>query len=39
VLGGKKKKVTFIMMFEDGRKLLGKADEKTFSKLRVMTFK
>lgn len=39
VLGGKKKEVTFIMMFEDGRKLLGKADEKTFSKLRVMTFK
>lgn len=25
VLGGKKKEVTFIMMFEDGRKLLGKA--------------
>ena len=39
VLGGKKKEVTFIMVFSDGRKLLGKADEKIFNTLRVATFK
>lgn len=40
VLGGKKTTlITFILVFDDGRKILGKADEKTFTVLRSKTFK
>ena len=39
VLGGKKTEVVFIMVFDDGKKLLGKCDSKTYGKLQIMTFK
>ncbi len=38
LLGGKKKKVTFIAKFKDGRKLLASTDSKTFTKLQAAVF-
>ena len=38
LLGGKKKEVTFVARFKDGRKLLATADSKTFIKLQSATF-
>lgn len=39
LLGGRKNEVTFVARFEDGRKLLGTTDSKTFKKLSAATFK
>ena len=36
--GGRKKKVTFVARFKDGRKLLGTTDNKTFIKLQAAVF-
>ena len=38
LLGGKKKEVTFIAKFKDGRKLLASTDSKTFTKLQASVF-
>lgn len=38
LLGGKKKEITFIAKFKDGRKLLATADSKTFTKLQAAAF-
>ncbi len=38
LLGGKKKEVTFIAKFKDGRKLLASNDSKTFTKLQASVF-
>ena len=38
LLGGKKKEVTFVAKFDDGRKLLATADSKSFTKLQAATF-
>ena len=38
LLGGKKKEVTFIAKFHDGRKLLATTDSKTFTKLQAAVF-
>lgn len=38
LLGGKKKEVTFIAKFKDGRKLLATTDSKTFTKLQAAVF-
>lgn len=38
LLGGRKKKVTFVAKFKDGRKLLGTTDSKTFTKLQAAIF-
>jgi len=38
LLGGKKKEVTFIAKFKDGRKLLASTDSKTFTKLQAAVF-
>ena len=38
LLGGKKKEVTFIAKFKDGRKLLATTDNKTFTKLQATVF-
>ena len=38
LLGGKKKEVTFVAKFKDGRKLLATTDNKTFTKLQAATF-
>lgn len=38
-LGGSRRDITFIMMFDDQRKLLAKTDEKTFGKLQAALFK
>lgn len=38
LLGGKSKKVVFVMRFKDGRKLLASADSKTFSTIQAATF-
>ena len=38
LLGGKKKQVTFVAKFKDGRKLLATTDSKTFTKLQAAAF-
>ncbi len=38
LLGGKKKQVTFVAKFKDGRKLLASTDSKTFTKLQAAVF-
>ncbi|MBL4783610.1 MAG: hypothetical protein JKX92_15365 [Porticoccaceae bacterium] len=38
LLGGKKKEITFIAKFKDGRKLLASTDSKTFTKLQASVF-
>lgn len=36
--GGRKKEVTFVASFKDGRKLLGTTDSKTFTRLQAACF-
>jgi hypothetical protein len=36
--GGRKKEVTFVAKFEDGRKLLGTTDNKTYIKIQAAIF-
>ena len=38
LLGGRKKQVTFVAKFKDGRKLLASTDSKTFIKLQAAVF-
>lgn len=38
LLGGKKKEVTFVAKFRDGRKLLATTDSGTFTKLQAAVF-
>jgi hypothetical protein len=38
LLGGKKKEVTFVAKFKDGRKLLATTDSGTFTKLQAAIF-
>lgn len=38
LLGGKKKEVTFVAKFKDGRKLMASTDSKTFTKLQAAIF-
>ena len=38
LLGGRKKQVTFVAKFKDGRKLLASTDSKTFTKLQAAVF-
>ena len=38
LLGGKKKEVTFVAKFKDGRKLFASTDSKTFTKLQAAVF-
>ncbi|HEX5340354.1 MAG TPA: hypothetical protein VFX47_05695 [Gammaproteobacteria bacterium] len=38
LLGGKKKEVTFVAKFKDGRKLLATTDSKSFTKLQAAVF-
>lgn len=38
MLGGKKKEVTFVAKFKDGRKLLATTDSKTYTKLMSAVF-
>ncbi|WP_194091675.1 hypothetical protein [Vibrio hibernica] len=38
LLGGKKKDVTFIAKFKDGRKLLATTDSKSYTKLQAAVF-
>ena len=38
LLGGKRKEVTFIAKFKDGRKLLATTDSSTYTKLRAAVF-
>lgn len=38
LLGGKKKEVTFVANFKDGRKLLATTDSGTFTKLQAAVF-
>lgn len=38
LLGGKKKDVTFVALFKDGRKLLATTDSKSFTKLQAAVF-
>ncbi len=38
LLGGRKKKVTFIVKFKDGRKLLATTPGKTFAKIQAASF-
>ncbi len=38
LLGGKKKEITFVAKFKDGRKLLAQTDSKTFTKLQAAVF-
>jgi len=38
LVGGRKKEVTFVAKFKDGRKLLATTDNKTFIKLQAATF-
>lgn len=37
-MGGKSKKVTFILRFKDGRKLLASADSSSFAAIQAATF-
>lgn len=38
LLGGKKQEVTFIAVFNDGKKILATADSKTYTKLLAASF-
>ncbi|MDD2466955.1 MAG: hypothetical protein PHI97_23415 [Desulfobulbus sp.] len=38
LLGGKKKEVTFVARFKDGRKLLATTDNGTFTKIKAAIF-
>ena len=38
LLGGKKKEITFVGKFRDGRKFLATTDSKTFTKLQAAVF-
>ena len=38
LIGGKKKEVTFVAKFKDGRKLLATTDSKTFTNIQVAAF-
>lgn len=38
LLGGRKKEVTFVARFKDGRKLLATTDNKTFTELKAAVF-
>lgn len=38
LLGGKKKEVTFVAVFKDGRRLLATTDSSEFTKLRAAVF-
>lgn len=38
LLGGKKKEVTFIATFKDGRKLMATTDSSTYLKMQAATF-
>lgn len=38
LLGGKKKEVTFVAKFKDGRKVLATTDSSTFTKLQAAVF-
>jgi hypothetical protein len=38
LLGGRKKEVTFVARFKDGRKLLGTTDSTTYTKLKAAVF-
>ena len=38
LLGGKKKQITFVAKFKDGRKLLATTDSKTFTKIQAACF-
>lgn len=38
LVGGKKKEVTFVAKFKDGRKLLATTDNKTYTKIQASTF-
>ncbi len=38
LMGGRKKDVTFVAKFKDGRKLLATTDSKTFTKLQAAVF-
>lgn len=38
LLGGKKKKTTFVAKFKDGRKLLATTDAKTYTKIQAAVF-
>jgi hypothetical protein len=38
LLGGKKKEVTFVAKFNDGRKFMGTSDSKTYAKLLAAAF-
>lgn len=39
LLGGKKKEVTFIAVFKDGRKMMATTDSKTFTQIQAAAFK
>jgi hypothetical protein len=38
LLGGRKKEVTFVAKFKDGRKLMATTDNKSFTKLKAAVF-
>lgn len=38
LMGGRKKEVTFVAKFKDGRKFLGTTDSTTFTKLQAAAF-
>ena len=38
LLGGRKKEVTFIAKFKDGKKMLASTDSKTYTKLQAKVF-
>ncbi len=38
LIGGKKKQVTFVVKFKNGKKMLASTDNKTFTKLQAATF-
>lgn len=38
LVGGRKKEITFVATFRDGRKLLATTDSKTFTKLQAACF-
>ena len=38
LLGGKKKEVTFVAKFKDGRRLMASTDSKTYTKLQASVF-
>ena len=38
LLGGRKKEVTFVAKFTDGRKIMATTNAKTYTKIRAVTF-